>query len=207
VLAGTASGDGHLEVERKFKLSASEPDVLPARLQARGFKPSGVAEMTDFFLPSNDKGEMLRVRRESLDGARPRYLLTLKHWLSTAGGGKERQEAERQVKPILALIWLLVGRFVNGGALLSFSKTRSLFDGVLATPDGEVTAVVSIDEVSGLKAHSGHYLEVEVLMPTSADVASVKDSIFGLAAGILADDRPDVKMSYRDMLVESIASS
>src|SRR5579883_3520087 len=89
---------GHLEVERKFSISAMEAESLPLRLREFQFRPAGSITMTDTFLPPRQKGEMLRVRDEvTADSARS--VFTLKAWVKTSDGGKERQESECEVSP------------------------------------------------------------------------------------------------------------
>ena len=194
----TSFDKGHLEVERKFALSAQEAVMVPERLLTLGFTYAGTALMTDTFLPGSAEGEMMRVRREQIDEQPPKAILTFKKWVATASG-KERQETERQVPSTIASIWVLIGRLLNGTALLTFGKQRQLYDGKLGGSD----AVVSIDDVAGLGSFSGFYLEVEVLVPLNGDSEKFKELIFDLVKQIFGESRQDVKKSYRDMLIAS----
>ena len=193
----TTTSTDHLEIERKFAISEEETRRIPSLLTARAFSAAGRVFMTDFFLPTVD-GEMMRVRQERPEWSLPRVLFTRKQWVITAGGERERRECERQVRSAVAAIWLAVGRLIKGQPLLSFSKQRDLFTGTLA--DGE--AVVSIDQVSGLGKYSGHYLEVEVLVPVAGDPTAARNAIADLVAKLLANPEM-VKRSYLDMLTES----
>lgn len=194
-----ASDKGHLEVERKFALSAHEVGSISARLEQLGFTYAGTAMMTDSFLPTAVDGEMMRVRQEKIGAEPTRSILTFKKWVATSTG-KERQETERQVGASIAALWKLLGRLIGGKTLLSFSKARKLYNGKL----GDADAVVSLDEVDGLGSYSGFYMEVEVLVPLDGDVALFRDRIFAIVQDILGESRPDVKRSYMDMLKESL---
>lgn len=188
----------HLEVERKFIISQEEAITLPVRLREMGFKPTGTVSMKDSFLPTVAKGEMMRIRDEKVSG-RSRSLVTLKTWVQTADGGKERQESESEVGMLVRTALLVFGRMVVSSDLLSFSKERSLFEGKLSARE----AVVSIDRVSGLGEFSGTYLEVEMLVPLGEDPAFAKTSIFVFIEDLFGKLREDVKRSYFDMLTVS----
>lgn len=188
-----SSSKGHLEVERKFKITEKEAQEIPDRIRAAGFSPRGVVEMEDTFLPA-PAGEMMRVRDE-WHGPMVRSCITWKFWVNTAGGGKEREESECSVSPLVRTIFLLLARRAVG-ELLSFRKRRRLYEGHLAG----WPAVVSLDEVQGLGPFSGDYLEVECIVPKSTEVGSVRHAIYGLATSILGDQRDDEKCSYREML-------
>lgn len=192
------SNKAHLEVERKFALTKPEVDVIPGRLKDLGFSYAGTAAMTDSFLPTAVDGEMMRVRQEKIDDAPARTVLTFKKWVKTETG-KERQETEREVGSSVGALWRIIGRAIARQPLLSFSKSRQLFDGKL----GDGDAVVSIDEVNGLGTFSGFYMEVEVLVPLDGDVVTYRDRIFALVKEILQEERPDVQRSYMEMLKES----
>ena len=189
---------GHLEVERKFIISAQEAVELSERLRTFGFEFSKQVSMSDTFLPTSVAGEMMRVRNERSSGASA-CLVTFKQWVSTPDGGKERQETEREIGWISRSLLLFAGKLVNQGELLSFSKKRDLYLGNLAGRQ----AVVSIDQVEGLGKYSGFYLEVEVLVPLHEDVTKAKEQIFDLVAQLFAKARQDVKQSYMDMLIKS----
>ena len=197
--ASSSTDKGHLEVERKFSLSEDEAARVPLRLRELNFQPAGIVRMTDHFLPAAVQGEMLRVRRESLDGEPSKALLTFKQWVATSGGGKERRETERAIGGTIAMIWLILGRIVRGATLLSFSKERRLFEGELAGND----SVVSIDEVTGLGPFSGLYLEVETIIDADSDPSAARNAIFQFVEELFGEKRADIKRSYMDMLVES----
>ena len=193
-IATQASEKSHLEVERKFRISAQDAMSLPARLPTKGFLPAGTVDMTDTFLPAKNEGDMIRIRRES-EGSRRQILLTLKKWVVTSDGGKEREETEGSISGVVAVILMWLGRSLRGSSLLSFSKRRQLFAGTLAGRQ----AVISVDTVSGLGSYSGTYLEIEVLVPVGEDVNGARESIYATAAQLLPDAE-QVKQSYMDML-------
>ena len=194
-LAGPSKNSTVLEVERKFRLAGDEADGLPEKLKRRGFVPAETVDMTDTFLPCPVEGDMARVRVEKHKGTTG-TLLTLKTWVRTPDGGKERQETEREIGRAATLLLLFLGRKINGADLLSFGKRRRHFVGRLDNRD----AVVSIDSVEGLGQYSGLYLEVEVLVPLGEDVNPARQVIVSLAADLLGEEREQVKQSYMDML-------
>lgn len=194
-LTGPSKNSTVLEVERKFRLLDGEADGLPEKLKRRGFLPAETVDMTDTFLPCPVEGDMARVRVEKHNGT-TRTLLTLKTWVRTPDGGKERQETEREIGRAATLLLLFLGRKVAGADLLFFGKCRKHFVGRFDNRD----AVVSIDSVGGLGKYSGLYLEVEVLVPLGEDVNPARQAIVSLAAELLSEEREQVKQSYMDML-------
>jgi adenylate cyclase class IV len=190
---------GHLEVERKFHLSVEEARRLPSVLEAQSFKSIGLAVMSDSFLPGLIPGEMLRVREEQIDSAALQTIFTFKQWVKSEHG-MERQETERTVRPSVAALWLCVGRLLNGGPLLSFSKNRHLYEGQL---DG-AACIVSIDDVHGLGEFSGWYLEVELIVPLGENPRPFSDRILPFVQCILGESRAAESRSYRDMLIASL---
>lgn len=188
----------HLEVERKFQLLDGESNGLPSRLKARGFASIGRLTMTDTFLPRAKEGDMNRIRVES-DGKTTRRLLTMKDWV-VVSGEKERREEESEIGLAASLFLRVAGRLLNRSALPSFSKTRDLYSRTL----GEVSAVVSIDQVTGLGRFSGWYLEIEVIVPIGGNVHEARDTIRGVMIELLGEEREFVKRSYQDMLSESV---
>lgn len=193
---------GHLEVERKFQISQEERNNLTIRLRELGFEPAGTAAMTDYFLPVKTKGEMMRIREESLSGSR-HILFTHKSWHKTADGGKERLEAETEVSPLTKVFFLICGRLLHGQSLLSFSKERTLFQGNL---NGK-SVVISLDNVEGLAEYSGFYLEAEIIVPLAEDPSHARQQIFDFAEKLFGKPRENVKTSYFEMLELSLKSA
>lgn len=197
-----APEDTHLEVERKFRIAEAEVAAIRSRLSELLFEHFGDATLADTFLPTPVKGEMMRVRRETIDG-RKNVLLTYKTWVATSDGGRERQEAEHETRPLIAALLILLGRYIKGEPLLGFSKERALYRGTYGP--GEV--VVSIDHVVGLGRYSGHYVEIEFMVPHAEreSAGAAKSAVYELAAKIFSEAREDVKQSYLDMLMASRA--
>lgn len=188
------SEPAHFEVERKFQLAEGEANEVIERLREQGFSPAGVVVMTDTFIPPPAKGEMLRVRDETI-GTSTRTVFTRKSWVNTPEGGKERRETERPVTPFLRTAMLLAARMICGD-LASFVKERRLYTGVSNGMD----VVVSVDDVNGLGKYSGDYLEVEVIVPLGQDTAAARDVIFGVATRLFEGQRSEVGRSYQEML-------
>jgi adenylate cyclase class IV len=120
---------------------------------------------------------MVRIRRES-EGSRRKILLTLKKWVVTSDGGKEREETEGSISGVVAVVLMWLGRSLRGSSLLSFTKRRQLFAGTLSGRQ----AVISVDTVSGL------------------------GSYYAIAAELLPNAE-QVKQSYMDMLKLAVAAA
>ncbi len=186
---------GHLEVERKFPISAQESESLPMKLRELGLKPDGSVHMTDTFIPSREAGEMMRVRDER-GSAGVKCVFTLKSWVETASGGRERKESETEVGPLLRTIVVMLARSASPSELLSFSKERALFSG----RHNEKDVVVSVDRVSGLGEFSGNFFEIECIVPLGEESSSAQSCIYDLVEKIFGCAKQDEKRSYLDML-------
>ena len=186
---------GHLEVERKFSLTLAEAESLPIRLRELGLKPTESITMTDTFIPARKKGEMVRIRDEMTSGA-ARSLVTLKSWVYLPDGNKERLESEALLSPLFRTLSIIVGRYASAKELLSFSKERALFEGTV----GARHMVASIDRVSGLGQYSGHFLEVESIVPLGEDPTAARNEIFKFVETLFGKPREDVQRSYMEML-------
>ena len=185
------------EIERKFSISDAEYERLPARLKSLGFTRAGAGSMTDTFLPAEKEGDMMRIREEHLDG-KTTILLTMKKWVEVAGE-RERKEEETTLDSVSRAALLSLGGRLAGSDLLSYTKRRNMFGG--SRSGFEVT--VALDFADGLGEYSGPYLEVEVLVEQSGDVASARKLVVALATEILEREPTDVAMSYMEMLKRS----
>jgi len=183
----------NFEVERKFRLKPEELDSVRQRLSDMGFTLARRIDMTDRFLPTKVEGEMLRVRDETIAG-KTHTVLTIKEWVIISGG-KERSETEGHLSSLSRSFLLFLGRLIRGKSLLQFSKLRL---------DHESTShphvIVALDNVEGLGDNSGHYAEIEVLVPQDGDVESARAQIAVLARALFNEDREPVMQSYMDML-------
>jgi adenylate cyclase class IV len=189
------SGDKgtNFEVERKYRLKPEELDHIRRRLADMGFTLARRIEMTDQFLPVQVEGEMLRVRDENIGGEK-HSVLTIKEWVMISGS-KERRETEGHLNPLARRFMLFLGRLLSGQALLSFSKLR--LDHESPT---YAHSVVALDTVEGLGDNSGHYAEIEVLVPQDGNVEAARAQIKVLALALFNEEREPVKASYMDML-------
>jgi adenylate cyclase class IV len=183
----------NFEVERKYRLKPEEVENVSKRLADLGFTLARRIDMTDQFLPVKVEGEMLRVRDENIGGAL-HSLLTIKEWVEISGS-KERRETEGHLSPLTRRLMLFLGRLIRGKALLSFSKLRLDHESPSYTK-----SVVALDTVEGLGENSGHYAEIEVLVPQDGDVETARAQIATLARALFNEDREPVKLSYMDML-------
>lgn len=189
----------HLEVERKFQISKEEFRALPARLLALGFQATGQVFMTDTFLPVSKEGDMMRLRVETMNDI-TKQILTRKKWVEIRGE-REREEEEKVTSELAAGCLLELGERLAGSPLPSFSKDRDLYSRL--AEDEHHKIVVSLDTAEGLGDYSGHYMEVELLVPVDGDVTAARLQITSLASSLLGEERAFVQMSYQDMLKRS----
>lgn len=87
-------------------------------------------------------------------------------------------------------------------ALLSFSKKRVEYRG---ERDGK-TVTIALDQVDGLGAYSGPYLEVEVLSHHESEVGEALACVEKVAFELLGAER-EMSMSYMEMLKLSRAET
>lgn len=192
-----SSTQPNFEVERKYRIDENELAKVREQIKQMSFSPARLIAMTDQFLPVKVKGEMVRVRDEVVDN-HSETLLTIKEWVNIAGG-RERRETEGKLSSLSRRLLLSLGRLLNGGALMTFSKLRQ--EHLNASSAG---VVITLDEVSGLGKHSGHYAEIEVLVPQGGDVAAARAQIAQLALRLFNEERQPVEMSYQLMLEDSL---
>ncbi len=189
----------HLEIERKFAISKEEFRALPARLLSAGFQLTGQVFMTDTFLPVITEGDMMRIRVETMND-RTKHILTRKTWVEV-GGDREREETEKETNELAAGCLLELGERLSGGPLPSFSKDRDLYSRL--AEDDHHQIVVSLDTADGLGDYSGHYMEIELLVPVNGNVQAARQQIASLASSLLGEEREFVKLSYQEMLKRS----
>lgn len=184
----------NFEVERKFPISMTERQKLPAKLRTMGFSHAGQVFMHDHFLPTEVEGDMCRVRDETMDD-RTKHLFTKKTWVQIAGS-KERKEREETISTMLREVLLDFGRRMTGKDLPEFKKERDMYTRV----DAGRVVTVALDLVEGLGQFDGPYMEIELLISNEADVPGARESIYRLVEEILAESREETKHSYMEML-------
>ncbi len=189
----------HLEVERKFKISDTEFRALSARLLSQGFQLTGQVFMTDTFLPVQTEGDMMRLRVETMNDI-TKTILTRKKWVDV-GGEREREETEKETSELAAGCLLELGERLSGSPLPSFSKDRDMYSRL--AEDEHHKIVVALDTAEGLGEYSGHYMEIELLVPVGGDVQSARQQIASLASSLLGEERPFEQLSYQEMLKRS----
>ncbi len=192
----------HLEVERKFKISDDEFRALSARLLSQGFQLTGQVFMTDTFLPVLTEGDMMRLRVETMNDI-TKTILTRKKWV-VVGGEREREETEKETSELAAGCLLELGERLAGGPLPSFSKDRDMYSRL--AEDEHHKIVVALDTAEGLGDYSGHYMEIELLVPVDGDVQAARQQIATLAASLLGEERAFEQLSYQEMLKRSSAA-
>lgn len=188
----------HFEVERKFRISKEEFRALPGQLLSSGFHFAGQVYMTDTFIPS-DEGTT-RIRRETMND-KTRFLLTCKVWVEV-DGNREREEEEEVIPELAATTMISLGEKLSREALAAYSKERDLY--TTTFEDGR-TATVSLDTVEELGEYSGHYMEIELLVPIGEDVQPARLYIHSLVKTLTGEDRPFVELSYQDMLRKTLS--
>ena len=199
--AGKGAEKSQFEVERKYRLASSEAESLPGKLMENGFRYFRKQVMTDTFIPAEEESDMIRVRDLTEEG-KSQIILTLKKWVMVEG---ERVRQEREVDsldPVTRACLLSLGTRIAKGDLISFSKTRVEYQ---KRVDGRVVTV-ALDDVEGLGANSGPYMEVEVLAKREEDVKQASAKVDETAEFLLGESR-EVASSYMEMLKEHHAKS
>lgn len=186
-----------IEVERKYRLSPEEFDSMPGLSESSGFRFQHKQDMTDTFVPAALDSEMIRIRDIASEG-KETSVLTLKKWIEV-DGERVRQERETEsLDPVARGCILEMGSRLAKDALLTFSKERVEYQ---ARKDGN-TVTIALDEVHGLGAFSGPYLEVEVLASRPEDVKQALQTVEKIAFDLLGESR-ETTPSYREMLLSS----
>jgi predicted adenylyl cyclase CyaB len=192
-IAKGGKGASHLEIERKFFLGDRDLAQVRAAISEAKFNFWCQSEINDWFLPTHEKRELMRVRRERID-SHAVNTLTIKRWVNTTSGGTEREETERTIGPVMVAVLLFIGRILKGSSLLSLRKRRNVYRGLL----GARNAIISLDDARDLGKYSGSYLEIEVLADQSEDISNVENSILELATRVTGGAQV-VKQSYREL--------
>jgi predicted adenylyl cyclase CyaB len=193
-IAQSGEDDGHLEIERKFSLAGMNREAVVKRIEEAQFTYWCCSDMIDWFLPTKETGELMRIRREKISDEVV-HTLTVKQWVATADGGKERKETERTISSLVAVMLLSTSKFLNGAQLSSLKKVRDVYRGSI---NGR-NAVVSLDDTSDLGKFSGTYLEVEVIAGEHEDPKPIEAGIKELVSRIAGEAEP-VTQSYRELM-------
>jgi adenylate cyclase class IV len=198
------SDEPHFEVERKFRLTDEEFDLMPARLvEDLNFVKMREVTETDTFFPAEKPGDMVRIRDEKC-GAKTVHYLTQKTW-KIVGDSKERSEQEEKLSANVRNCMIAVGERMNDGQeLLTLFKTRTFYERLQKSDPGAKKVLVVLDTLPDLGSYSGHYMEVEILVPEGADVEAARTQILGIAKALLqGEERAPMEISYMNMLIES----
>lgn len=200
------SEDGHgsssqFEVERKYRLSQEEFDDLPSILKRSGYHFHREQQMTDTFIPALEQDDMIRIRDIRSQG-KDSSVLTLKKWTVVEGERVRRERETESLDPVARDCLLEMGSRLATEALLSFSKKRVEYRG---ERDGK-TVTIALDQVDGLGAYSGPYLEVEVLSHQESEVGEALACVEKVAFELLGGER-EMSMSYMEMLKLSRAET
>jgi hypothetical protein len=203
------------EVERKFKVSREELTSLMHELHKLGFEFESESVITDCLLHHTD-GVTERVRRQQIFGtAEPWvewYHTRKTHPLTADGEHHVRQEEEEEISAKKANKLITLAFHNSPRCPMSYSKVRREF---MATKTSGTPRLISsllekryrvsiaFDTVKLLNEFSGHYMEIEVLVPLKdADqVKSVQRKIKQLAHRLLGDKR-EPSISYSKMLAK-----
>jgi predicted adenylyl cyclase CyaB len=192
----------HFEIERKFRLSNEEYELIQDRLKEMCFVLMRSVIERDIFFPVEKQGDMLRLREQECEGTIT-YFLTRKTWID-AGGEKERSETECEISEFVSQFILAAAHGLNPKELRNLTKERSFFENKI---DKHRKVTVALDNVRGLEKRSGPYVEIELIIEHEEDVQSARDEIASLAKSLLREERASERLSYQDMLVEALAQS
>lgn len=195
------SASTQLEVERKYHVSKETFESLPDRLNSSGFRYYRTQEMTDTFIPAQEDSEMIRIR-DLTDEESSRSVLTLKKWISVDGESVRQERETESLDPVARDCLLEMGSRIAKDALNSFSKVRVEYRKRV----DRKTVTVALDQVEGLGAYSGPYVEVEVLAKRKEDVKQALECVEEIAVLLLGQEL-ETAPSYREMLKKSLTKT
>jgi adenylate cyclase class IV len=196
----------HIETEKGYRISQSEYKRLRLVLPWAGFSFVKQSLITDFVVPTNGETtrrmriERIRRSADGSDGVRCVHCVK-KHPVKGDAGKHVRAETESIVGADEALSFILAEIGALGAPLPYYSKKRWNFQG--SYRGFEMT--VSLDHAYGLGRFSGHYLEIEAILPLLSEqdvLTQALSAISELSENLLTDARP-TKISYRKMLMQS----
>jgi adenylate cyclase class IV len=189
------------EVEHKYRLTEKEFDQLPERLcREMDFNHLGDVVEADTFMPVENPGDIIRVRDERC-GEKMRHILCQKKWVMV-DGSRERQEKEEELTQGVRDCLLEVTKRLNRGSLPQLTKKRSLYQRQL---EGGPTVVVTLDTLTGIGSHSGHYMEIEIIVTRDRDLVDAHRKVDEMALTLLWQRREPCLMSYKQMLDDAMA--
>lgn len=192
----------HYEIERGFSLGRQQWRKLKRKAARIGLKFSRKLEITDLVIPSTGKStRRLRIERTvGLDGTirGVRLIRCAKsHPVAGKNGRHIRHEKEDEVSLDAALAFVTRAVDKHEAAIPRYSKSRTEY--MYAYAGFEMT--ISFDHAVGLGRYSGHYMEIETILPAkSPNVTEALTAIRNLAL-LLLGKKYKGKISYRKMLM------
>jgi hypothetical protein len=211
----------HLEIERGFPLKAKEYAHLLILLAKLNFKATTTSVINDTLLPTTKKRTTHRIRREQVLMEHLKrvneviFYLTHKAHPKMKNGKHVRHERERHLTAVnadqriaqaISKLWDSIPLDAVKHTLPSYSKIRRSYTGELKIGKTRYNATVALDIAQGLGKYSGHYVEIEILLPKETKdkkVIKVEKGILKFAHKMLGDKRPP-KRSYRKLLLKSL---
>lgn len=192
----------HYEIERGFSLHRLQWRKLKRKAARIGLKFSRKLEITDFVIPSTGKStRRLRVERTinsfgTVCGVK--FVRCAKsHPVKGKVGRHIRHEREDEISLDAAISFVTRAVDKHEAAIPRYSKTRTEY--TYAYAGYEMT--VSFDHAVGLGRYSGHYLEIETILPDkSPHIDDALAAIRSLSLLLLGKKRRG-KISYRKMLM------
>lgn len=201
---GTDAPGLHYEIERGFSLHRLQWRRLKRKAARLGLKFSRKLEITDFVIPSTGKStRRLRVERtvnsaSTVCGVKF-VRCTKSHPVAGKIGRHIRHEKEDEVSLDAAIAFVTRAVDKHEAAIPRYSKTRTEY--TYAYAGYELT--ISFDHAVGLGHYSGHYLEIETILPAkSPHVGDALRAIRNLSLLLLGKKRKG-KISYRKMLMDT----
>lgn len=199
---GSNAHEVHYEIERGFCLSRHQWRNLRRNAARRGFMFSRKLAITDFVVPSTGRStHRLRVERtlKAADGKCGVKVMrcTKSHPIKGEIGEHIRHEKEPEVNLKAALKFLTRSVDKHEAKIPRYSKIRTEFTYSYAGFD----MTISFDRALGLGRYSGHYLEIETILPNNSPRISNALAVIGNLAHLLLGKRVRGKISYRKMLM------
>lgn len=199
--------DAHFEAEKGYRLSKAEYRVLKLLLPELGFAFEKKSQITDFVAPS--QGETTRrLRVENVqrcaDGNTGLHFIKCfkSHPITGKAGRNVRMESEQCVSPRTGRKFVLDVMQRLGAPIPYYTKKRWHYQGTWCG----LELTITLDRAYGLGKYSGHYMEIETLLPADSTTGDVKRALRVIAK--LADhlvEKRRAKISYRKMLMRTWA--
>jgi hypothetical protein len=202
-----AHSHAHVEVEKKFAISEMEFLALLAKAKRLGFRIERAAVITDTLLQHT--GDLTR-RIRRLQIVSEKAVVVFERTQKTRRQGiKGKLEEEETISAAEAEADIAEAVYRAASPLPAYSKLRFEHAEEDRLPSrwrllSRFGVKIVLDLAEGLGPYSGHYIEIECLVPLKHEnkISKVEEKIVRFARFLLGDERKP-SMSYARMLLAS----